>query len=297
MAKARKPDKKKKRPHLRRPREILTPEGVRLSVDLADRGERAAAVFLDLMILFGGVLLCAIFFATIGRELPDGWGTAISLILFFFVRNFYFIFFELRWHGRTPGKRLLKLKVIDRHGGRLGTDAIAARNIVREVELFIPATLLIFGGSFGVEPLGILFALVWTSVFTFMPFFNKDCLRAGDIIAGTWVISVPQSVLLPDLIEKGKEETDIQVPYPFTDAQLDIYGIFELQTLEDVLRRPGADAAKVHGEVSDRIRRKIGYDSEVDPRPFLEAFYAALRSRLEARMLLGVRREDKHDRG
>ena len=297
MAKAPKPDKKKKRRHLRRTREILTPEGVRLSVDLADRGERAAAVFIDLMILFGGILLCVIFLATVGRELPEGWGVAIFLILFFFVRNFYFIFFELRWHGRTPGKRLLKLKVIDRHGGRLRADAVTARNIVREVELFLPASLLMFGGSFGVEAIGILFALVWTGVFTFMPFFNKDCLRAGDIIAGTWVIAVPQSVLLPDLIENEKTEQEAAVPYPFTDAQLDIYGIFELQTLEDVLRRAGADAADLDREVSDRIRRKIGYNAEVDPRPFLEAFYAALRARLEARMLLGVRREDKHDRG
>jgi len=52
--------------------------------------------------------------------------------------------------------------------------------------------------------------------------------------------------------------------------------------------------------VCERIRHKISWpetDTPVDADRFLEAFYAALRARLENRMLFGHRREDKHDQG
>ncbi len=45
------------------------------------------------------------------------------------------------------------------------------------------------------------------------------------------------------------------------------------------------------------IRQKIAWDGPpLADEPFLEAFYAALRGRLERRLLLGKRRESKHDR-
>ena len=49
--------------------------------------------------------------------------------------------------------------------------------------------------------------------------------------------------------------------------------------------------------IADRIAAKIDWvrnPDEVD-RDFLAAYYAALRGRLEQRMLMGVRRRDKHD--
>jgi hypothetical protein len=48
--------------------------------------------------------------------------------------------------------------------------------------------------------------------------------------------------------------------------------------------------------VCDRILAKIDWDGprrRVDPRRFLEDFYAAQRARLEKKMLLGKRRESK----
>jgi hypothetical protein len=54
-------------------------------------------------------------------------------------------------------------------------------------------------------------------------------------------------------------------------------------------------------EVARRIQRRIGWSADpglaVDPQQFLQAFYTALRRRLEAQMLFGIRRKDKHDRG
>ena len=104
---------------------------------------------------------------------------------------------------------------------------------------------------------------------------SLGCLRAGDIIAGTWVVEMPKSTLLPDMAVQRETAQD---SVRFTDVQLSVYGIFELQTLENVLRRSGPSAQQTRKSVADRIKTKI--DWQVPPEPvaderFLEAFYAA----------------------
>ena len=156
----------------RRRREIVTPEGVALPVDLADRGERAAAVLIDLIIIVAALLVFwLVLWLALGGEdtAPSGWGLAFALVVSFALRSFYFTFFELRWHGRTPGKRLLRLRVIDRRGGRLRSDAVFARNLMREVELFLPISLLIAGESLGGGGWVALLTLVWVFIFVLMP--------------------------------------------------------------------------------------------------------------------------------
>ena len=287
----------------RRRREIITPEGVPLPVDLADRGDRAAAVVIDLIIMFGAIVVLVLLAALgFGGFSMSGWGLAFVLLISFALRSFYFIFFELRWKGSTPGKRILGLRVIDRAGGPLRSDAVFARNLMREVELFIPLSLLAAGDQIGSETWVVLLTLVWVSIFVLMPFFNKDRMRAGDIVGGTWVVTAPKSVLLPDMAKSTTDDTPTHAPAPsgyhFTSKQLEVYGIYELQTLENVLRQEGAKAKEAQDAVRKRIQRKIGWTraDPVDSRQFLEAFYAALRAHLEAKMLLGVRRENKHDR-
>jgi uncharacterized RDD family membrane protein YckC len=86
-------------------REIVTPEGVAITVRLADRGERVAALIIDLLVIWasGGS----------GGE----WLASIGMLAWFALRSFYFIALELRWQGKTVGKRALGLRVIDRAGG------------------------------------------------------------------------------------------------------------------------------------------------------------------------------------
>ncbi len=286
-------------------REIVTPEGVAISVRLADRGERAAALIIDLMVIGGIALALALAFVvaiSAGGRSGDGWLAAIGLLVWFALRSIYFIVLELRWQGKTVGKRVLGLRVIDRAGGRLGADAVFARNLMREVEVFIPISLLLADAAVGVGLWVELCLIVWAAVFVLLPLLNRDRLRAGDIVAGTWVVYAPKAALLPDMATATAPAEgrviDAPAPYVFTVEQLDSYGIFELQTLEAVLRQAGPNVGETREAVCERIRRKIDWpepDSPIDAGMFLEAFYAALRARLENRMLFGVRREDKHD--
>ncbi len=292
----------------RRHRDIVTPEGVALPIELAQLGERAAAFLIDLLLLVTGIVFPALLLVLLamlaGVPFSNGLLTALLLLMSFAVRSFYFIYFELRWHGTTPGKRALKLRVIDRAGGRLGADAVFARNLMREVEFFIPLSLLFVAGRMDHETLVTVLGLAWTIVLALMPFFNRDHMRPGDIVGGTWVVTAPNRALLPDMATAAgggdRKRAAAVAGYAFTKRELDIYGIYELQTLESVLRQDGLAGTAMRDAVRARIQKKIDWQRTVvetdDARPFLEAFYAALRSHLETRMLFGVRREDKHDR-
>lgn len=299
----------------RRQRQIVTPEGVPLTVELADRGSRAAAFMLDLVFIVLILIAGGIVLALLGAFLQV-WTLVLAILGFFLVRIFYFPYAELRLRGATPGKRLLGLRVIDRHGRPLNPEGIVVRNLMREVEVFIPMTLLIFSGQAGFDSLANLLLAVWLGILTLMPLFNRDGLRVGDMVAGTLVIMAPKAALLPDLAgqpvrtlipSSGAITTaPAQPQYRFTPKQLDIYGVYELQTLEAVLRRADAGNLSARQEIARRIRAKIGWpDPEQPPveergfdaTVFLEAFYAAQRAHLERRLLFGKRRRDKHDRG
>jgi uncharacterized RDD family membrane protein YckC len=293
----------------RRLRRIATPEGVELIVELGEKGARAGAFLIDMIFLVLGIVIIGL--VSWGFVyLWKGWGLALGMLLFFLLRFFYFSYFELRWRGATPGKRLLGLRVIDRSGGPLRPDSIVVRNLMREIEVFFPLSLLLAHSLTGASALIQLLMLVWTGIFLLMPLFNRDNLRLGDMVAGTLVIASPKAVLLPDLIARATAPATPQAPgmaasvdlagtpYRFSDAQLDIYGIFELQTLERVLRQD-KDNDGVRAQIAERIRRKIGWgepEPGFDNDKFLAAFYAAQRARLERKMLFGIRRKDKNDR-
>ena len=293
-------------------RNIVTPEGVALPVELGSRSERAAAFLIDLLIITGcfialGLLALAaglLGFRTEGERGVAIWVWIALLLGWFVVRSFYFALFELRWHGSTPGKRVFRLRVIDRAGGALTADAVIARNLMREIEVFLPLTLIMVGLGTDMNGLIELAMLGWMLIFTFMPLFNRDRLRVGDMVGGTWVITAPKATLLPDLADASGQRPQFQQAaptYAFSSEQLDAYGIYELQTLEQVLRQQGPNAWSVREEVAKRIQRKINWTPpsglRVDAQAFLQAFYTAQRARLEAQVLLGKRRKDKHDRG
>jgi len=285
-------------------RRILTPEGVPLIFQLAERGERLAAVMIDLVIMLLALVVIVLAFGlTLSQFGITGVAIGLTILISFLIRSFYFIFFELRWQGQTPGKRALGIRVIDRSGGYLRPDAVFSRNLLREVELFLPLTLVFGLGVGGSSGLVHLLTLAWVGLCLLLPFFNKDRLRAGDIVAGTWVVKAPKALLLPDVAAeatRAKGNAVVQnAEFPFTRAQLEIYGIYELQTLEEVLRQKGPQSRETRREVARRIQKKIDWpdqdergDAEVER--FLKAFYAALRAHLEARMLFGERRENKH---
>lgn len=291
-----------------RRRVMITPEGIALPVVLASRGTRFGALMLDLTFIAIALTLVVIVLGFTGINLAgEAFGKnkdaaseqalmavmVFIILLMFFFRYGYFLLFELGPRGATPGKRLTGIRIAARGGGRLTPEMVLARNLLRDIEVFLPLGMLFQMQDSG--PVGWA-AAAWLMLFALFPFFNRNRLRAGDVIAGTWVIEAPRHRLLPAMSTTQAATSNTSratgASYRFSDAELAIYGEFELQTLERVLREDRAEAMVA---VHEAICRKIGWlPGGGDERAFLEAYYTQLRARLEAGMRMGKRKADKH---
>jgi uncharacterized RDD family membrane protein YckC len=270
-------------------RSFVTPEGVDLQLELGSAGARAAAFMLDAIIIIGLLILMTIAIAMLLAASKAEWFAILWLLGFFVLRNGWFSLFEMGGRGATPGKRMMGLRVVARDGARLTGGAVIARNAMREIEVFLPLSFLGAQAAEGTaDAFLILFALLWSGIFLFFPLFNRDRLRIGDLIAGTWVVRSAGATLGADLVH-GVERPR----RTFSEAALDLYGVYELQTLEDVLRAGRGDSIAT---VAWTIRNKAGIADDGDDYGFLSDYYAALCARLERGLMVGRRRANKFER-
>lgn len=108
-----------------------TPEGVDLELSLAGLGSRFTAVLIDLLIKAAIIGLVAIgLIATGTGELA----LAIFATVAFLVIWLYDVLFEVLAAGRTPGKRVMKLRVVSSQGQPIGLRASLVRNLLRFVD-------------------------------------------------------------------------------------------------------------------------------------------------------------------
>jgi len=288
----------------------MTPEEVPLVFELAPLGSRALAFVIDFFVIAAAVLLIVLVAVEALKGAIDDFdmdrlniiGAIVDLSVFL-IWNFYFIVTELRWQGRTIGKRIAGIRVIARDGGPLSADLVFARNLTRDLETLIPLMAILQPEVIGLEdPALLVVCWLWLGLLAMMPLMNRYHARIGDLVAGTLVVAAPVERLLPDLVEREDDKdsgTIAEDPaYPFTTAQLDTYGIRELQILEDVLRRyPDQIDGELLATIADKIRAKIDWrapdGTSFEPYAFLRAFYSAQRARLEHKLLFGRRQEHK----
>jgi uncharacterized RDD family membrane protein YckC len=290
---------------------VRTPEGIELHFRSATASERLLAFAAD-------ALVVALVMAGVGFALLYTVGIGGALIWFFLIRHGYFVWSEIRGNGTTLGKRQQHLRVVRADGGPLTAEVLLARNLTREVELFLPLQLVaapeVLAGDHGAAVR--IVAFVWVLGLMFFPLANRRRLRIGDLLAGTRVVYAPPAKLATDLAAGSARATPAAraaaptatttddpaaAEFVFAAAQLQIYGEKELTVLEDVLRKarlPGG--AETINAVAQSIRKRIGWTAPVPAsaaKHFLRAFYAAQRRQLEQQLLLGRRKERKSAAG
>ncbi len=152
---------------------VRTPENIELRFALAGPGSRAAAYFIDLVLMsiISQILSNLIVFiiTTTMKGLSTAsevWAGAIAGIILFALYNGYFIGFEWLMNGQTPGKRLLHVRVIKEGGYGLRLFDTLLRNLLRVID-FVP---LFYG-------IGLVSLLL-----------TRNCQRLGDLVAGTLVV-------------------------------------------------------------------------------------------------------------
>lgn len=272
----------------------VPPEGVPIGFEMATLGSRFGAQFLDIMITYGGAFLLLVLVLMVGGLT---WQALVALFALtsFFIRIPYYVLSELVWNGRTLGKRIVGIRVISLDGRRLTAHQLVARNVMKEVEVFMPiATIFSADNSPGIVNL-ILF--LWAFGVLFVPVFSRRRQRLGDMLADTIVVVTPRAVLLPDL-----STAPTRRGYEFGAEHLNVYGRYELQVLEQVLREPPKTKESYErvSSIAQTIRRRTGYEETVPAArewDFLMDFYRSQREFLESRHLFGDSRENKFHAG
>ncbi|MBN1918622.1 MAG: RDD family protein [Verrucomicrobia bacterium] len=151
---------------------IETPENVELERRLAGIGSRFIAGLLDHLIL---LLVFISLVLTLYLSAPDprleGVGVlayAVLIVLAFLLFWGYFVYFEYRTNGQSPGKKALRIRVVKEGGTPMTFTDIAVRNVLRVVDCLPPPV-------YGVAGIAM--------------FIAGKCQRLGDLAAGTVVVS------------------------------------------------------------------------------------------------------------
>ncbi len=268
-------------------RQFVTPEGVDLELKIASSGLRLGALIIDMILIQTLLFVFFMLVLWVGLASQSDIAVVVWILGAFLLRTFWFIGFELGSRAATPGKRLMGIRVVAREGGRLTADAVVARNLIRELEIFLPLMMIGSGAAEDMASGWIIAAgVLWSLTLSLFLLFNRDRMRMGDLIAGTWVVMAQRVKLDADIATDTAGDA-----MAFSEAELAVYGIFELQELERVLR--GRDARAMR-EVADTIRAKIGRPVAEEDDVFLLSYYRQLKVRLERKLLFGKRREDKY---
>lgn len=175
--------------------------------------------------------------------------TFLFYFLVFFVFAFYHLVFEILNNGQSPGKQILKIKVVTLHGRTPKSQDFFLRWIFRVLEIT---------GCFGI------IASLYISS-------TEKNQRIGDMLAQTTVIKLRSNQLydLSELVKMGEKKREIKYP------KVTMYNDTDMMLVKDTLLRhkknPNEETRKflttLTRKISDDLDTKIGMRGE---RGFLE---------------------------
>jgi uncharacterized RDD family membrane protein YckC len=166
---------------------IVTPEHVHIRLEPAGAGSRFLAILIDSLIVQGA---SAVIYSVLVVLLPAGIAIAIFITINFVLTWGWHIYFETRHQGRTPGKRMLRLRVIDARGLPVSLYQSLVRNITRVLD-FTPL-------FYGVGAIAMLA--------------SPTRRRLGDIIADTLVIRDAQPLAYKGQLAGERRYNSLRTP-------------------------------------------------------------------------------------
>lgn len=214
---------------------IDTPENVAFNYEVAGIASRCLAGAIDTFILLiiqiiVYLTLFAVLGVTVGElsiedESASSWIIAILGLVGFALFWGYYIFFELRWNGQSPGKRRMHLRVVRTDGMPITFSESLIRNLVRLVD-FLP----------------VYYGLGLTVMFV-----NSQARRLGDMAAGTLVVRDHAPVTL-EQVKTAPPVRWVRESPATVDLPIERLTVQDIQMVEDYLSRD---------VVTDEIGRRI----------------------------------------
>ncbi len=260
------------------PYRIETPERLDLDYDVAGLGSRLIAALVDsaiqtlliVLVFLLGIIGLGSSLAALARQL--GGESGLWMVAAFFLVEFallwgYYLFFEWVWHGQTPGKRLVGLRVIKAGGYPIGFGEAAIRNLVRIID--------VLPGAYGV---GAIVMIV-----------DRRSRRLGDLAAGTLVVKERRELKLDSLLVGPVPQPSPPALSPGSFEESSIPNLRLLSATdrsllrEYFLRRPSLKdtaALEVASHLAAAFAQKLGHDLGDEPP---EQFLARLMRQIENR--------------
>jgi uncharacterized RDD family membrane protein YckC len=242
---------------------LTTPEGISLALTLAGPGSRFIALLIDS--LFISVLVTAIFkaagiFFLINPELR----TAFLFIAQLVTGWAYYIVFEWKFRGQSPGKKLFNLRVMNKDGFHLRLGQIVLRNLFRGIDS-IPLFYLLGG---------------------FVCMFSSRNQRIGDMVAATVVI-YDRHFSPPHIehISPDKFNSFFSYPHLISRARQQITPRESSMLLKALLRRERLlpeSRIKLYEELSDYFKSIVDFPAEnISDEQYLRNLFGILYHRKE----------------
>ena len=192
--------------------------GVDLTLNLAGPGTRSYAFIIDWHIralLAGAWLLIAVyvFHLSLRMRSSDALLSSLPAAVIYFL---YHPIVELAMQGRTPGKRMAKVRILNRLGGQPNTTALLIRNIFRLVDS-LPALYVV----------GLVACI-----------FSEHRVRVGDLAAGTLLVAdeTESEVALTRAESFAKQSTLPLDVLELTDQILERWDSLLPQNRQDIAR-------------------------------------------------------------
>jgi uncharacterized RDD family membrane protein YckC len=264
---------------------IDTPELVDIEMPLAGIGSRFIALLVDMLIWFAGFiffLILLLIFLKPGSlafaGITEKWAVAIVIFIVFLLFWGYFTLFEAFWNGRTPGKRVARIRVIQRSGRAISLFESMARNLVRYVDM----------QPFPMYAVGVI------AIFS-----TRQHQRLGDLAAGTLVVRdrVEEAPLWGEsgartftapAFDRGAPAPEPQNAYSLPTTGIAKLSSSDLEVLEGFFARRLDMRLDTRHMLAERIAAAIQSKSGIEPpagasvETFLEATARQLRD--QARM-------------
>jgi uncharacterized RDD family membrane protein YckC len=242
---------------------IETPERVELHYVLANIGNRFLAAGIDhliqtvamvIILLAAGALSNWQFFSSM-----NVWTAALTVLVIFSIYWGYFVAFETLWSGQTPGKRIMRLRVVREDGRPVRFFEVFVRNLLRLAIDFQPLP------SYAVGVISIIF--------------SARSKRIGDFVAGTVVVkerateapSLSEIIKVSEIEQQRMERT---TPAPFL-ADTRLLSEQELRAVETFLKRrfelKEPNRAALAARIAHPISIKLGIATDgLGPESLLE---------------------------
>lgn len=224
--------------------QIETAQNVSIYQNVAGIGDRILAYLIDFLIIVAYWFLMLFLISLFDLDWVSGadiWAFYLVLGLPIFL---YALFFEIFWDGKTPGKAVMKLKVVKLDGSKPGFGSYVVRWIMRIVDISI--------SSGGVAVLSILL--------------NDRGQRLGDMAAGTTVISLKKRASLRQTIL-----VDIPEGYVPLYPQVTVFTDRDMQTIKTVYSNARMSSNhNVIVKLADKLRGMMDIEPEEKPLQFVD---------------------------